>query len=315
MIESAEKLWLDGELVDWDAGSVHLLTHTLHYGFGAFEGIRAYAQEGGGVALFQLDGHLARFFASAAAISVDVPYDAAALARACHQVVSVNGLRDAYVRPLLFVGEPNIIFAHWLNRVRVAVVAFPWRGYSDRNREEGTTAKVSPYVRPRVHAEFYKAKLCGHYALSVAAYSEAVRTGFKQAIFLDEEGMVCETTGENLFIVREGELWTPPSSRSILLGLTRAAVLELARDSGIATAERDFGVEELKGASEVFTTGTASELLPICAIDGSPVGDGRLGPVTRLLQERFQAAATGRLTSHRSWLTPLEPCRAGLITT
>jgi branched-chain amino acid aminotransferase len=305
MIEKTQTLWLDGALTGWDDGTTHLMTHTLHYGFGAFEGIRSYQQTEGGTALFRLEEHIERLFASSKAAFLEVPFDHATLLKACKEVVSANGLRDAYLRPLVFVSEPNIIFSHWLNRVRVAVIAFPWAGYSDRNREEGTSAKFSPYVRPKAHAAFYKAKLCGHYALSVVAYTEAVRTGFKQAIFVDEDGMVCETTGENLFLVKDQVLVTPPSSRSILMGLTRDSVMTLARGLGYRVEERDLSQAECLAADELFTTGTASELLPVRMLEGRPVGTGTLGPVTAAVQQAFTAAAQGRSAQYKHWLTPL----------
>ncbi|WNG16101.1 branched-chain amino acid transaminase [Cystobacter fuscus] len=305
MIEKTQALWLDGVLTGWDDGTTHLMTHTLHYGFGVFEGIRAYQQADGGTALFRLEEHIERLFASASAAFLEVPFDRATLLGACKEVVRANGLRDAYLRPLVFVSEPNIIFAHWLNRVRVAVIAFPWVGYSDRSQQEGTNAKFSPYVRPKAHAAFYKAKMCGHYALSVVAYSEAIRTGFKQAIFLDEDGMVCETTGENLFMVKEQVVVTPPSSRSILMGLTRDAVMTLARELGYRVEERDISREECLSADEIFTTGTASELLPVRMLEGRPVGTGQLGPVTAVVQQAFSAAARGRAARYKHWLATL----------
>lgn len=305
MIEKTQTLWLDGALTGWDDGTTHLMTHTLHYGFGAFEGIRSYQQAHGGTAIFRLEEHIDRLFASSKAAYLEVPFDRATLMAACTEVVRANGLRNAYLRPLVFVSEPNIIFAHWLNRVRVAVLAFPWEGYSDRNREEGTNAKFSPYVRPKAQAAFFKAKLCGHYALSVVAYSEAVRTGYKQAIFLDEDGMVCEATGDNLFLVKDQVLVTPPSSRSILMGLTRDSVMTLARELGYRVEERDISREECMTADELFTTGTASELLPVRMLEGRPVGAGKLGPVTAAVQQAFSAAAQGRAAQYKNWLTPV----------
>lgn len=305
MIEKTQSLWLDGALIPWDGGTVHLMTHTLHYGFGAFEGIRAYPQVDGRAALFRLEEHIERLFASSKAAFLDVPFDRAALLGACKDVVRANGLRDAYLRPLVFVSEPNIVFAHWLNPVRVAVIAFPWGVHPGRHQEEGVDAKFSPYVRPKVHAAFYKAKLCGHYALSVMAYSEAVRAGFKQAIFLDEDAMVCEATGENLFIVKEQRVVTPPSSRSILMGLTRDSVMTLARGLGYQVEERDISQEECRSADEIFTTGTASELVPVRMLEGRPVGTGRPGPVTVAVQQAFSAATQGQTARYTHWLTPL----------
>ena len=305
MIERVATVWVDGSLKPWDEATVHTLTHTLHYGFGAFEGIRAYAQPDGRTALFRLSDHVDRLYRSTAASSIEIPFAPEAISEACIAVVTSNQLRDAYIRPLVFVGDPNIIFAYWLNRVRVAVAAFAWSGYSDRSRELGTSAKISPYVRPKAHADLFKAKLCGHYVLSILAYGDAARSGFKQAIFLDEDGVVCESTGENLFLVRGRQLWTPPASRSILIGITRLSVMEIATEMGYEVLEREFGVEDLRVADEVFTTGTASELLPVCSIENHHIGTGRLGPVTRAIQDRFTDAVNGRLPGYRRWLTPV----------
>ncbi|WP_438014233.1 branched-chain amino acid transaminase [Sorangium sp. So ce315] len=305
MIQETSTLWLDGAHVGWGEGNVHLLTHTLHYGFGAIEGIRSYRQARGGAAIFRLDRHIERLFASAKAAFLEIPFDRATIERACTEAVRENGLEDAYIRPLVFVSEPNIVFSHWLNRVRVAVLTFPWKGYSDRGREEGTSATFSSYVRPKALAQFYKAKLCGHYALSVAAYSEARHAGYEQALFLDEDGMVCESTGENVFVVKGEQIATPPAARSILMGTTRASVLEIARDRGYRAEERDISRAECQEADEIFTTGTASGILPIRRLEGRPVGTGALGPVTLALQRAYAAATEGRSALYERWLTPL----------
>lgn len=305
MIEPVAKIWLDGQLVDWDAAVSHVLTDTLHYGFGAFDGIRSYEQAGGGVALFQVAEHVGRLLASAGHVGIEVPFDREALVEACHEVVAANDLRDSYVRPLVFVGGPHIIFAHWLNPVHVAVAAFPWKGYKDRSGDVAVSAKVSPYRRPQALAELYKAKLCGHYLLSIVAFADASRTGYQQAIFLDEGGLVCEATADNVFVVKGGELATPTEARPILPGLVRECVLRLAGDLGYRVVERDFGAAELAAADEVFTTGTASGILAVGAVDGKPVGDGGVGPVTRSLQERFAAVATGLVRDDRGWLVPV----------
>jgi branched-chain amino acid aminotransferase len=242
-------------------------------------------------------------------VGIDVPFDGGALVDACHEVVAANDLGDAYVRPLVFVGGPHIIFAHWLNPVHVAVAAFPWRGYKDRSGAAAVAAKLSPYRRPKALAELYKAKLCGHYLLSIVAFADASRTGYQQAIFLDEDDLVCEATGDNLFVVSNGELATPTAARPILLGLKRACVLELARDLGLRAVERDFGPAELAAADEVFTTGTASGILGVGSIDGTAIGDGGVGPVTRSLQERFAALATGLAADEHGWLEPVQAVR------
>ena len=303
MIEPVDTVWLDGALRPTEASKVHLLSNTLHNGFGAFDGIRSYRQQDGGVALFRVAEHMQRLINSATAVSIETEYDAATLVAAASEVIRANDLQDAYVRPLVYVGEPNIIFAHWLNQVHVAVIVFPWSGYSDRSREQGTTATFARYPRPKALADLFKAKVCGHYLLSVAAYADAKQRGFGQAIFLDEDGMVCESTGENLFTVRDGILSTPPTTRSLLPGITRDTVMRLARELGHEVVERDLTKDDLLTADEVFTTGTASELLPIPEIDGHKIGTGTIGPVTVAVQGRFMDVVSGRVPDAHGWLT------------
>lgn len=303
MIEPVDTVWVDGELGSLQEQRVSLLTHTLHYGFGAFEGIRSYRQDSGDVMLFRVQEHMERLRASAEAISIPTDYDVDALVEATQDVLRANDLDDAYVRPLVYVGEPNVIFSHWLNSVHVAVVAFPWTGYTDRNRERGSSAKFAPNPRPKALAELFKAKACGHYLLSVTAFADAKEHGFGNAIFLDEDGAVCEATGENIFTVHDGVVATPPASRSILMGITRDTVLVLARDLGYEAVERDITVDELLAADEVFTTGTASELLPLPKIEDRQIGDGTMGPVTAAIQQRFTDVVRGRDLGHPDWLT------------
>jgi len=305
MIEPVGTVWLDGFLRPTEDTGAHLMTHTLHYGFGAYDGIRSYRQEDGGIALFRAAEHMRRLRESAATLSLPVEYDVDTLVGAARDCVRVNGLQEAYVRPLVYVGEPNIIFAHWLNSVHMAVMAFAWSGYSDRGNAEGTTATLSSYPRPRSLAELYKTKACGHYLLSVLAYTEAKQRGFAQAIFLDEEGMVCETTGENIFAVIDDVVCTPPESRGLLPGITRDTVISLADDLGFEVSERDLVADDLFAASEVFTTGTASGLLPIPAIDEHRIGTGSIGPVTKALQDRYAGLVHGRVPDTHGWLTTI----------
>ncbi|KAA2253915.1 branched-chain-amino-acid transaminase [Solihabitans fulvus] len=304
MIEPVGQVWLDGKVVDAEDSRVGLLTHSLHYGFGALDGFRSYRQDGGGVAAFRLADHLARLRSSASAIGLELGHTHGDLVEGACDVLRTNGLDDAYVRPLVFVGEPNIIFAHWLNPVHVALVPFAWSGYSDRDADAGTTAQVSPYPRPKAHAALYNAKLTGNYLLSVIAFGHARSSGVQQAIFLDEDGFVCESTGENLFAVHGNLVSTPPATRSLLPGLTRATVLVLAAELGYEVAERDLTVPQLHDADEVFTTGTASGVLAIPELDGRRIGDGT-APVARALRQRYLDAARGRLPEHADWLTIL----------
>lgn len=303
MIEPVDLVWVDGELQSMDKSRTSLLTHTMHYGFGVFDGVRAYRQDSGDVMLFRALDHMERVVRSAEGISIPMPYDAPTLVEVAQEVLRANELADAYVRPLVYVGEPNIIFSHWLNSVHVAMLAFPWTGYSDRNRERGSSAKISPYLRPKSLAGLFKFKACGHYLLSVTAFSDAQRSGYGQAIFVDEDGAVCEATGENVFVVKDGVVSTPPAARSILLGITRDTEITLASDLGYETVERDLFVDDLLDADEVFTTGTASELLPMPKIEDRVIGDGTMGPVTAQVQQRFTDDVRGRDVAYADWLT------------
>jgi branched-chain amino acid aminotransferase len=304
VITPAEQVWVDGKLISAQDSGVGLLTHSLHYGYAALDGFRSYRQDSGGIALFRLTDHLDRLRASAAALGVGLEHDRDELAAAAAEVILANELTDAYIRALVFVGEPNVIFAHWLNPVHVALIPFGWTGYSDRDADAGTTAMIAPYPRIRAHAPLFKAKLSGHYLLNVLAYGQAKASDVQQAIFLDEQGTVCEATGENVFVVRDGELSTPPANRSLLPGLTRATVLDLAGELGLPATERDLTVEDLYGADEIFTTGTASGLLPVPELDGRRIGTGA-APVTRALRASYQDATRGRLPSRANWLTRL----------
>jgi branched-chain amino acid aminotransferase len=301
LIKPVEHVWLDGELTTANDSRVGLLTHTIHYGFGALDGFRSYRQDDGRVAVFRLDDHLRRLRASAAAIGLSVPYDHQDLVQGALEIIRVNGLVDSYVRPLVFVGEPNIIFAHWLNDVRVAMVPFSWSGYSDRDADRGTTARVASYPKSKAYAALYGAKLTGNYLLSVIAFAEARGSGVQQAIFLDEDGFVCEGTGENVFAVHGSSLSTPPTTRSLLPGLTRATVMELAAGLGLTVSEGDLQVDDLYSADEVFTTGTASGVLPVPELNGRRIGTGS-APIARSLRHRYADATRGRLPEHASWL-------------
>jgi branched-chain amino acid aminotransferase len=304
VIEQVEQVWLDGKIAAARDSQIGLLTHSLHYGYAALDGFRSYRQDSGGVALFRLEDHLDRLRTSSAALGLELEYDRDELAAGAAEVVRVNDLTDSYVRALVFVGEPNIIFAHWLNPVHVALVPFAWTGYSDRDADKGTVAMIAPYPRIRAHAPLFRAKLSGHYMLNVLAFGHAKASGVQQAIFLDEQGTVCEATGENVFVVRDGELSTPPADRSLLPGVTRATVLELAAELGLSATERDLTLDDLYGADEIITTGTASGLLHIPELDGRRIGAGD-NPVTRALRERYLDAARGRLAARAGWLTAL----------
>jgi len=302
MIDPVEHVWVDGKMVTAHDARIDLLTHSLHYGYAALDGFRSYRQDSGGVALFRLRDHIDRLIYSSGALGLEVGHDRDELAAGAAEVVAANDLTDSYVRALVFVGAPNIIFAHWLNPVHVAFVPFAWSGYADRDADKGTPAMIAPYPRIRAHAPLFRAKLTGHYMLNVLAYGHAKSSGVQQAIFLDDLGTVCEATGENVFIVKDGELSTPPADRSMLPGITRATILELAGELGLPAQERDLTLEDLYTADEIITTGTASGLLHIPELDGRRIGTGD-NPVTRQLRGRYQDAARGRHPGRADWLT------------
>jgi len=302
MIEPTKHVWLDGALRTAEDSRVELLTHSLHYGYAALDGFRSYRRDDGTVSVFRLHDHLRRLRRSASFIGLEVTFDHDQLAAATVELLGVDGLADAYVRPLVFVGAPNIVFAHWLNQVHVALMAFPWSGYSDRDQDAGTTATVARHRRSSAAGELFGAKLTGHYMLSVIAYGEARRSGMQQAVFLDDEGRVCECTGENIFAVQGDVVVTPPAHRALLPGITRDSVLTIAFFLGLRTAEKDLTVADLLAADEVFSTGTASGILPLPTLDGQPIGNGEHA-VSRALRERYLGIARGHVADHADWVT------------
>lgn len=309
----AKLLWIDGRLVPWEEGHVHVMASTLHYGVGVFEGVRCYAQQDGKPAIFRLEEHVDRLLDSARCVAMEVPFDRAALMAACKELVRANGFSDCYLRPIAFhdFGEPGL---GAVNPVRVAIVAFPWGAYLGKEGlERGIKTTLSSWVRHHPGAAMMRAKISGQYVTSVLAKRLAKQNGFDEAIFCDAQGYVCEGTGENLFIVKKGVLKTPPTHGAILAGITRDSVLDLARGlaresgplAGLEVREEPFLRDELFLADEAFFTGTAAEVTPIRSIDHRPVGAGSRGPVTAALQARFFRAARGEDPARRHWLAPV----------
>jgi branched-chain amino acid aminotransferase len=298
-----EKIWLDGTLVDWDEARVHVLTHTLHYGLGVFEGIRCYRTADGRSAVFRLGEHVERLLGSARINLMAVPWDADALCEAIQETLRANRLAEGYVRPLVFIGDGVMGLNPADNPIRVAVVVWPWGKYlGEEGVERGIRARVSSFTRHHPNAKMTKGKTCGDYVNSILAKREALLDGYDEAILLDAQGFVSEASGENLFLVKGGAIRTPPLP-TILGGITRASVIEIARDKGIQVAEAVLTRDELYIADEVFLTGTAAEVTPIREIDRRAIGEGRRGPVTRALQEAFFAVVTGRERKYERWLT------------
>jgi branched-chain amino acid aminotransferase len=303
MVEKAKKIWMDGKLVDWDAANVHVLTHTLHYGLGVFEGIRCYLCADGRSAIFRLSEHVERLFRGAHAILLNIPFTREEIVGAILETLRVNGQKAGYIRPLVFIGDGAMGLHPQNNPVRVAVVTWPWGAYlGDEGLAKGIRAKVSSYIRHHVNIMMTKTKTCGNYVNSILAKLEVTKDGYDEAIMLDTEGYICEASGENIFIVRHGRLKTPPLT-SILPGITRDSVMTIARDLGLVVEEQRFSRDELYMADEAFFTGTAAEITPIREVDRRTIGKGEPGPVTKKLQEIFFQVVKGARPEYQRWLT------------
>ncbi|RLA99139.1 MAG: branched chain amino acid aminotransferase [Deltaproteobacteria bacterium] len=305
MVEKVSKIWMDGELIPWDEAKVHVLTHTLHYGLGVFEGIRCYLCKDGRSGIFRLEAHVKRLFDSALIGEIEIPFSQAEIMEACKDVVRTNGLEEAYIRPIVFIGEGVMGVHPHDNPIRVAIVAWRWGAYlGEEALRKGTRVKTSSYTRHHVNAMMTKAKICGNYVNSVLAKREAARLGYDEAIMLDTEGYVAEASGENIFLVKDGVIKTTPPT-SILPGITRDSVIQIARDKGYTVLEERFTRDELYTADEVFFTGTAAEVTPIREIDDRPVGRGVPGSVTRELQEAYFKVVRGEIEKYRHWISYL----------
>jgi branched-chain amino acid aminotransferase len=296
------KIWMDGSFVDWAEANVHVLTHSLHYGLAAFEGLRCYKGKSGS-AIFKLHEHVDRLFESAHIGMMTIPYEKKQVAEAIVETVRVNKLDACYIRPLVYIGYGAMGVYPGDNPIKLAIAAWKWGSYlGDDALANGMRACVSSFTRHHVNVSMTRGKISGYYVNSILAKREAKADGYDEAILLDPEGYVSEGTGENIFIVRKGRLKTTPLT-SILEGITRNAVIDLAREQGILVAEERFTRDEMYIAEEVFVTGTAAELTPVREIDNRRIGTGKPGPVTAALQKRFFAIVKGEDPSHDSWLT------------
>lgn len=303
-MQDAKRIWLDGEIVDYGKATTHVLSHTLHYGLGVFEGIRAYKTASGRTAVFRLHDHTRRLLDSARICLIEVPYTADQIDAACLEVVRENKLAEGYIRPLIWLGEGSIKVAAVDNAVRFAIAAWPWGAYlGEEALEMGVRCCVSSYTRMGVRSHYEKAKISGQYTNSVLAKREAINNGFHEAIMLDQQGFVTEGSGENLFIVRDEVVYTPPRGASILAGFTRASIITIARDLGLTVKEERFTRSDLYIADEVFLCGTAAEVTPVREIDMRMIGAGRRGPVTEKLQQAYFDAVRGHDARHPEWLT------------
>jgi len=295
-------IWLDGKMVPWREATTHVLTHTLHYGMGVFEGVRAYKTERG-AAIFRLDDHTDRLFRSAHILRMGMPYDRDTINRACCAAVSENGLESAYIRPMCFYGSEGMGLRADNLRTHVMVAAWSWGSYLGADGlENGIRIRTSSYTRHHVNITMCKAKANGNYMNSMLALREALECGYDEALLLDNEGYVAEGSGENIFIVRRGVLYTPDLT-SALEGITRDTVVLLCAELGIEVREKRITRDEVYVADEAFFTGTAAEVTPIRELDGRAIGNGKRGPITERLQKMYFDQVHGRRERFPEWLT------------
>ena len=302
---SGEEIWLDGKFVKWSDANIHILTHTLHYGLGVFEGIRCYAGTDGRSAVFRLPEHIRRLFGSAKINLIKIPFSPQELEAATLESLRRNHLAEGYIRPLVFIGDGAMGLHPGDNQVRVAVIAWEWGRYlGDEGVAKGIRAKISTFARHHVNSKMTNGKTCGDYVNSILAKREALLDGFDEAIMLDTQGLVSECTGENIFVIRDGTIRTPPLY-SVLDGITRASMIEVARDRGYPVEETQLTRDDLYVADEVFLTGTAAEVTPIREIDHRTIGEGKRGVITEELQTAFFDIVTGADSRYDHWRTYL----------
>ncbi|MBA2662913.1 MAG: branched-chain amino acid transaminase [Bradymonadaceae bacterium] len=307
MAITADKIWMDGELVAFADAKIHVLSHTLHYGLGAFEGIRCYQRADGRRAIFRLSEHIKRLFETSHIATIDVPWKAAELENACAETVRANGFQSCYIRPVVFLGHGEMGLGALSNKVRVAIIAWAWDSYlGEEGIRDGIRAKVSSFNRHSVNSSMVKGKINGQYVNSILAKREVMAMGYKEAIMLDGEGYVSEASGENIFVVKDGEIYTTPQGSSILSGITRHTILTLARERGYSITEQRFTRDVMYVADEVFMTGTAAELTPVREVDNRTIGTGKPGPITTELQTAYFDQVKGSAMDHLEWLTFVE---------
>lgn len=298
------QIWYDGKMVPWREATTHVLTHSLHYGMGVFEGVRAY-RTSQGTAIFRLQEHTDRLFRSAHILGMKLPFDRATLAEAQRAVVRANNLESAYLRPLAFYGAEAMGISAKTLSVHVVVAAWDWGAYLGKEAlQNGIRVKTSSFARHHVNITMCKAKATGNYMNSILAHQEAAQDGYDEALLLDVDGYVAEGSGENIFIIRNGKIYTPDLT-SALEGITRDTIVQFAGEFGIPVIEKRITRDEVYSADEAFFTGTAAEVTPIRELDNRKIGAGTRGPITEKLQSLFFDCVTGKSDAHRHWLTPI----------
>ncbi len=297
-------IWMDGKLVPWREANTHVLTHSLHYGLAVFEGVRAYATPQG-AAIFRLQDHTRRLFNSAKIFMMDVPFTQDQINEAQREVIRANGLASGYIRPLAYYGSEKMGVSPKGAKVHVAIAAWPWGAYlGEEGLAKGIRVKTSSFARHHINVSMVRSKTSGHYVNSILANMEATRDGYDEALLLDTNGFVAEGAGENLFIVRDGKI-IEPEMVSGLTGITRATVIQLAQDLGLAVESRPLTRDDVYLADEAFFTGTAAEVTPIREVDGRVLGAGSRGPITEKIQSLFFDVVNGRNPKYSQWLTPV----------
>ena len=303
-MEKTEKIWLDGKFVPWHEANVHVLTHTLHYGLGVFEGVRCYQIKNKKSAIFRLHEHVDRLFNSAIVLGIDIPFSQKEIFTAIHLVVRKNKLKECYIRPIVFLGHNQMGLNPNGVDVRVAIAAWPWGTYlGDEGLSRGIRVRISSFTRHHVNITMTRAKACGHYVNSILAKTEAVRDGYDEAILLDSQGYVSEGSGENIFLLSKGRLKTPALSCSNLEGITRDSVFDIAKHLKIEVEEGRVTRDELYIADEVFLTGTAAEITPVREIDNRTIGNGKRGKATTRIQKMFFEIVHGSHAKFKKWLS------------
>jgi len=302
MDEKAKFIWLDGKLIDWDQAQIHVLTHTLHYGLGVFEGIRCYKCQDKRSAVFRLKDHIRRLFDSAQAMMLEIPFSKGQIYQAVIETLKTNGQKEAYIRPIVFIGDGTMGLYPGENPIRVSIITWGWGSYLGKEGlKQGIRAKISSFTRHHVNIMMTKTKTCGNYVNSILAKLEVVKAGYDEAIMLDTEGYVCEATGENIFIIRDKVLKTPPLT-SVLPGITRDSIITLAQDLGYKVEEKRFTRDELYIADEAFFSGTAAEVTPIREVDDRQIGEGKPGPITQKIQKLYFDVVKGKIEKYHYWL-------------
>ena len=302
MADRDGKIWKDGHMIEWRDATLHMLTHSLHYGMAIFEGVRAYKTVDG-TAIFRLKEHTQRLFNSAKIFQMQLPYDMETLMTAQREVVRANQLESCYIRPLAWIGSEKMGVSARGNTIHVSIAAWPWGAYlGEEGLAKGIRVKTYSFTRHHVNVSMVRAKASGYYINSILANQEVTADGYDEALLLDTEGYVSEGAGENVFIIKNGRIYTPDLA-SCLDGITRDSVLTLARDMGIEVIEKRITRDEVYCADEAFFTGTAAEVTPIRELDGRTIGTGSRGPVTEKLQSMFFDVVGGKAEKYRHWLT------------